>query len=95
MASTQPDPTYAALVQAYYSESFSNVAVTCLVVYEFIDTFISEIHLVWKRPVTISAALLGSVRWCMIAGVILSAAASPVTVKGYVLVICEPPPPRR
>ncbi|EKM57684.1 uncharacterized protein PHACADRAFT_251466 [Phanerochaete carnosa HHB-10118-sp] len=45
-------------------------AVASLVVYEFVITMVDEIQMVWKRPITASAMLLGSVRWCMLFSVI-------------------------
>ncbi|EKM57608.1 uncharacterized protein PHACADRAFT_251322, partial [Phanerochaete carnosa HHB-10118-sp] len=49
-------------------------AVSSLVVYEFLITISNEIDMVWKRPVTVSAVLLGSVRWCMLLTVIFELA---------------------
>ncbi|EKM48623.1 uncharacterized protein PHACADRAFT_108583, partial [Phanerochaete carnosa HHB-10118-sp] len=37
-----------------------------LVTYEFLITFSNEIEIVWRRPITARAVLLGSVRWCML-----------------------------
>ncbi|EKM48717.1 uncharacterized protein PHACADRAFT_202485 [Phanerochaete carnosa HHB-10118-sp] len=42
-----------------------------LPIYELLITFDNEIKIVWKRPVTASAVLLGSVRWCMLLTAVL------------------------
>ncbi|EKM57661.1 uncharacterized protein PHACADRAFT_206542 [Phanerochaete carnosa HHB-10118-sp] len=42
-----------------------------LFVYEFLITFVDEIKIIWKRPVTASTLLLGSVRWCTLLSDIL------------------------
>ncbi|EKM57597.1 uncharacterized protein PHACADRAFT_206490 [Phanerochaete carnosa HHB-10118-sp] len=71
-----------ALVQAYSQllvEDYAIVAVSCkyilrLVVYEFLITTSDEADILWKRPVTTSAILLGSVRWCMLLTVALQLA---------------------
>ncbi|EKM49822.1 uncharacterized protein PHACADRAFT_201525 [Phanerochaete carnosa HHB-10118-sp] len=62
--STQSDQ---ALVQAYSQvliPQYIFTAVSCLVVYEFLITIGDEINTVWKRPITRSAVLLGSIRCC-------------------------------
>ncbi|EKM57679.1 uncharacterized protein PHACADRAFT_206559 [Phanerochaete carnosa HHB-10118-sp] len=43
-----------------------SVPSSALVVYEFLITISDEIDILWKRPVTVSAVLFGSVRWCML-----------------------------
>ncbi|EKM50290.1 uncharacterized protein PHACADRAFT_201128 [Phanerochaete carnosa HHB-10118-sp] len=58
-----------ALVQAYsriVTSYYIAVASSCLAVYEFLITFSNEIEIVWRRPITVRAVLLGSVRWCML-----------------------------
>ncbi|EKM57590.1 uncharacterized protein PHACADRAFT_89998, partial [Phanerochaete carnosa HHB-10118-sp] len=42
-----------------------------IVIYELLITAADEIKVVWKRPVTASAVLLGSVRWSLFLLVIL------------------------
>ncbi|EKM57621.1 uncharacterized protein PHACADRAFT_206512 [Phanerochaete carnosa HHB-10118-sp] len=37
----------------------------CLIIYEFLITVNDEINIVWKRSITVSAVLLGSVRCCL------------------------------
>ncbi|EKM57644.1 uncharacterized protein PHACADRAFT_251381 [Phanerochaete carnosa HHB-10118-sp] len=64
--SAQPDQ---ALDQAYWQflvSNYSFAAVACLVFYEFLITIDNEVKVVWKRPITASAVLLGSVRWCVL-----------------------------
>lgn len=42
----------------------NSVCTPRLVTYEFIITMADAIRIVWKKPVTASAILLGSVQWC-------------------------------
>ncbi|EKM57653.1 uncharacterized protein PHACADRAFT_251412 [Phanerochaete carnosa HHB-10118-sp] len=63
-----------ALVQAYsqlIAENYTTAATTCLVIYELLITIGDEVNIVWKRPVTARAVLLGSVRWCVLVSIIL------------------------
>ncbi|EKM48536.1 uncharacterized protein PHACADRAFT_79395, partial [Phanerochaete carnosa HHB-10118-sp] len=45
-----------------------------LVIYEFLITIGDEIKIVWRRPITARAILLGSVRWCMLLSAVLDLA---------------------
>ncbi|EKM57632.1 uncharacterized protein PHACADRAFT_77355, partial [Phanerochaete carnosa HHB-10118-sp] len=48
-----------------------NICLSGLVVYEFLITIDGEVNIVWKRPITASAVLLGSVRWCLLLSIVL------------------------
>ncbi|EKM49124.1 uncharacterized protein PHACADRAFT_201992 [Phanerochaete carnosa HHB-10118-sp] len=52
-----------------------------LVTYELLITFGNEIEIVWRKPITARAVLLGSVRWCMLLAAIVNIA--PVTANLY------------
>ncbi|EKM48477.1 uncharacterized protein PHACADRAFT_202765 [Phanerochaete carnosa HHB-10118-sp] len=51
-----------------------NICPSGLVAYEFVITFGNEIEIVWKRPITARAVLLGSVRWCMLLAAVMNIA---------------------
>ncbi|EKM57686.1 uncharacterized protein PHACADRAFT_206566 [Phanerochaete carnosa HHB-10118-sp] len=57
-------------VSQIITKNYASYAVICkftpLAIYEVVITFADEIRIVWKKPITASAILLGSVRWCMI-----------------------------
>ncbi|EKM48943.1 uncharacterized protein PHACADRAFT_265962 [Phanerochaete carnosa HHB-10118-sp] len=58
-----------ALVQAYSqlaTADYITIAIVSLVVYEILITIGDEVRIVWQRPVTAPAVLLGSVRWCIL-----------------------------
>ncbi|EKM57660.1 uncharacterized protein PHACADRAFT_251424 [Phanerochaete carnosa HHB-10118-sp] len=85
-----------ALAQAYSQYLVQQdcfLAVSCLVFYEFVITIGDEINIVWKRPVTVSAVLLGSLRWCMVLTIILQLipetpnACAPLNILGYVFLL--------
>ncbi|EKM57682.1 uncharacterized protein PHACADRAFT_251462, partial [Phanerochaete carnosa HHB-10118-sp] len=57
--------SHASASSASHSTTHS-VPSSALVVYEFLITISNEIDIVWKRPVTVSAVLFGSIRWCML-----------------------------
>ncbi|EKM50273.1 uncharacterized protein PHACADRAFT_201113 [Phanerochaete carnosa HHB-10118-sp] len=68
-------PSNQALVQAYSrfaTGDYITIAASCLAIYEFLVTIGDEIKIVWKRPITVRAVLLGSVRWCMLLAAILN-----------------------
>ncbi|EKM48076.1 uncharacterized protein PHACADRAFT_77010, partial [Phanerochaete carnosa HHB-10118-sp] len=46
------------------------------IIYEFLITIGDEIEIVWRKPITASSVLLGSVRWCLLLTAILNLAPS-------------------
>ncbi|EKM50292.1 uncharacterized protein PHACADRAFT_201131 [Phanerochaete carnosa HHB-10118-sp] len=72
-----------ALIQAYLRlamSSYVDAAAACLAAYEFLITFGDEIEIVWKRPITARAVLLGSVRWCMLLAAVVNIAPTTASV---------------
>lgn len=59
------------LVRTPSTDLCINTAVTSLAIWEFIITISDDVRIVWRRPVTVSSVLLGSVRWCMLLTAVL------------------------
>ncbi|GJE84685.1 hypothetical protein PsYK624_007610 [Phanerochaete sordida] len=52
--------------------TYSTVATTALVAYEFLITIQLEIDTVWRRPWTATSLLLLSTRWVMVLSAVLN-----------------------
>ncbi|GJE88910.1 hypothetical protein PsYK624_049980 [Phanerochaete sordida] len=61
MGETLADAYYQMLVQEYIG-----VALTCLVVYEYIITFGQEVETVWRRKMNVTSLLIVTTRWVLV-----------------------------
>ncbi|EKM48425.1 uncharacterized protein PHACADRAFT_202831 [Phanerochaete carnosa HHB-10118-sp] len=66
-----------------------NICPSGLVAYEFGITFGKEIEIVWKRPITARAVLLGSVRWYMLLMAVLNIAPATANALGWALILIQ------